>query len=107
MPSDVVIPSPSCPAAIQSPGVGSHAPMSGSLSGVAGRKPVHVRITDRLRERRHELDRAREHARQHARLSDASQPTSSRDEPISTCPVARGCTLNATDSVVIACALVR
>ena len=34
-------------------------------------------------------------------------PTSSRDDPISTCPVRRGCTLNATDSLVITCALAR
>ena len=63
--------------------------------------------TERSRERRHELHGAREHARRSARLIDASQPTSSRDEPISTCPVARGWTLNATDSFVITCALVR
>ena len=36
-----------------------------------------------------------------------SHPTSSRDDPISTCPVDRGCRLNATDSSVIAFALSR
>ena len=42
VPSDVVIPSPSCPAAIHRPGIASHGPISGSLSGVAGRNPVHA-----------------------------------------------------------------
>ncbi len=72
--SDVVIPSPSCPAAIHSPGVGSHAPINGSLSGVAGRNPVQQRITDWFARLGHELHGASEHAPQHGAV-DGGIPT--------------------------------
>src|SRR5512146_2947607 len=45
VPSEVVMPRPSWPAAIQSPGVDSQRPISGSSSGVAGRNPVQQRMT--------------------------------------------------------------
>jgi hypothetical protein len=100
-----VIPNPSCPAAIHKPGVGSHAPMSGSLSGVAGRIPVHARIADSLASPgMYAIARASMRAST-SRFSDASHPTSSREEPTSTCWVARGCTLNATDAAVIVLSL--
>ncbi len=41
------------------------------------------------------------------RLTEASQPTSSRAEPTSTCPVSRGCTLKATEAALVSCALCR
>src|SRR5262249_35484511 len=105
--SDVVMPSPSWPAATQRPGVGPHSPINGSLSGVAGRKPVQQRITETLT-RLGTKSTARASMRwSTARLMDASQPTNSREDPISIWPVLRGWRLNATDSVVIECALVR
>ena len=60
-----------------------------------------------VRERRHELARALEHPRDHAtvhRRVPAHQLARRADEHL---PVVRGCTLNATDSPVMTCALVR
>ena len=42
VPGAMVMPRPSCPAAIQTPGIAGHGPIRGSLSAVAGRKPTHV-----------------------------------------------------------------
>jgi hypothetical protein len=105
VPGAVVTPRPSWPVATQSPG--SHSPTSGSLSGVAGRKPVHVRSA-RSRARPGRYSCARRSIRaQSGRLIDESNPTSSREEPTRSCPVLRGWTLNATDSAVSVCALFR
>src|SRR5712692_8471072 len=46
VPSEVVIPRPSCPVARYTLSRPRQGPMKGSLSAVAARKPVHVRITD-------------------------------------------------------------
>src|SRR5690606_25906841 len=45
VPVAVVIPSPSCPEAIQRSGTSSQRPINGSLSSVAGRNPVQTRIS--------------------------------------------------------------
>ena len=107
MPSAVVMPRPSWPAAIQSPSTAGQAPMSGSLSGVAGRNPVQVRSAVR-RESPGMNRNARSSMRESTpRLMEASHPTSSREEPISNWPVTRGWTLKATDAADMVWALCR
>ena len=62
VPSDVVMPRPSCPAATKSPGAPSTGPISGRLSGVDGPKARPRPDRAQPRERRHELQRAADHA---------------------------------------------
>ncbi len=49
-------------------GIVARGPMSGSLSGVAARKPVQVRMAERSGEAGHVFDGAMEHAREHVRI---------------------------------------
>ena len=86
VPNDVVMPSPSWPAAIQSPGV----PASGRSAAACPASRDGTRSTCGPRSgsaspgmNAHARSSMRPH---HAAVHAASQPTSSRDEPISTCP---------------------
>ena len=65
------MPSPSWPVARYSRGSAGHGPISGSLSGVAARKPVQVRIAESCADVRHVLLRPLQHAAQHVRLDGA------------------------------------
>ena len=105
--SEVVMPRPR----VRSPGTGAGSavvgPISGSLSGVAARKPVQVRIVVSSRQPRHVLFAAPQHAREHRRfdrrVSLAVLPRRAEQH----LPVRRGCALNATESSLMECALFR
>ena len=61
VPVAMVMPRPSWPAAIQTPSSAGHAPISGSLSGVAGRKPIQLRSARTSRNAGQECRRTLEH----------------------------------------------
>jgi hypothetical protein len=74
---------------------------------VLGRNPVHTRIalspaSPGMYAPARSIIRPRI-----ARSTRRSRLPYCRDDPIRTCPVYRGCTLNATESAVVPCALVR
>ena len=99
VPGAVVTPRPSWPAATHRPG--SHVPTSGSLSGVAGRKPAQRAQRAQARERGQVLGRAAQHpaARAGGSASRPSPPARARSRRAAA-PSARGWTLKATDSRV-------
>ena len=113
VPVAVVIPRPSWPAAIQGPGrcVSDevHRPISGSLSGVAGRNPVQTRIAERPASAGMNSTPRRTIFSRMSGFGAAFQPTNSREEPSRNWPVARGWTLKATEGAPAAreCALFR
>src|SRR5271156_2187299 len=105
--SEVVMPRPSWPAATKTEGAGGDGPINGSLSGVAGRKPVHARIADRkFRSGMYSKACRNMRERMDSSTNEFSEPYL-RDEPINIWPVLRGCTLKATESAVKECALFR
>src|SRR4029079_11915159 len=76
----------------------------GRLSGVAGRKPAQTRIAESDRSAgiySNALDVIR---RKIAVSAVESSTPNCREEPISICPVTRGCKLNATESASLPCA---
>src|SRR5271170_8006501 len=103
--SEVVMPRPSWPAATKTDGSSGDGPINGSLSGVAGRKPVHTRIAEsELRSGIYSKARCNMRARIDSPTAEFSAPYW-RDDPINIWPVFRGCTLKATESAVRECAL--
>ena len=99
------MPSPSWPAARYKPGVAGQGPISGSLSSVEGRKPVQVRIAlSPARPGRNSIARRSMRPRIAASISSVSM-SYCLDEPMRICPVRRGCTLQATDSLAPPAAL--
>ena len=90
MPGAVVIPNPSCPVARKRFSWPGQGPISGSLSGVAARKPVQVRIAESaLSPGMYSQARSIILPRIPGSTSVSSTPNW-RDEPISNCPVRRG-----------------
>ena len=94
------MPSPSWPAAIHTPGDRQPATNQRKLVWRRGAKarPAADDV-ERAAAPAGMPRRGRAFVEAPTRLMRASQPTSSRDEPINSCPVARGWTLNATDSL--------
>src|SRR5215471_9263559 len=94
VPVAVVIPRPSWPAAIQGPGrcvsEEVHWPISGSLSGVAGRNPVQTRIAERPASAGMNSTPRRIIFSRMSGFGAGFQPTNSREEPMRNWPVARG-----------------
>src|SRR5262249_48884947 len=80
----VVIPSPSCPAATINPGTARHHPISGSLSDVVGRNPVHTRMTESPASAGMNRTARSSMRPSTIRLIDPSHPTSSREDPTRT-----------------------
>src|ERR1700691_6058603 len=98
--SDVVMPRPAWPAATNTDGSCGEGPIKGSLSGVAGRKPVQTRIAERkLRFGMYSKARCNMRARMDSSTAEFSA-SYWRDEPIKICPVLLCCTLKATESEV-------
>src|SRR5882757_6913106 len=95
---DAVIPSPSCPVARSTFEFSGDGPIRGSLSGVAARKPVQIRSVESVATSGIYSQARSMILRTMPWWTAASSSSYCRDEPISICPVARGCRLNATES---------
>ena len=104
---EAVIPSPSCPVASSTFGFSGDGPIKGSLSGVAARKPVHIRSTESVATSGIYSPARSIILRTISWSTAASSFSYCREEPINICPVARGCRLNATESAVTEWALFR
>jgi len=103
----VVMPSPSWPVARYRPGHGGQGPISGSLSGVAARKPsTCASLTRRLGAACTPLPGKSIRRNSGGSMVVVSTPYW-RDEPINNWPVRRGWTLKATESLATLCALFR